>query len=370
MGVDASQLEKYGLSLHARFKAGKLNKITDVPGVKVGQVTLNDPARNLHTGVTAIIPAQGNVFQDKLLASGQVLNGFGKTTGLVQVQELGTLETPVLLTNTFAVGTCWNALTRYMLARNPDIGIKTGTVNPVVMECNDGDLNDIRAAAVTEADALAALRAAESGPADFAEGAVGAGTGMCCLGFKGGIGSASRVLSLGQADYHLGVLVSSNFGVLGNLRIGDRFVGEETKEAVIARAKAEHNPRYARYWQQKDQGSIVMVIACDLPLSSRQLGRLARRAAVGLARTGSYIGDGSGDIALAFSTASRISHYAKDPVSIAALPDSQLDDVFAAGAEAVEEAVISALLHAQTLAGIRGNTVYALRDFLTEQLQD
>lgn len=344
------------LFLPRAYQTGEKNDITDVPGVKVGQVTLRNGGVN--TGVTAILPGS-DIFKQKMLASGQVINGFGKTTGLVQINELGTLETPILMTNTLAVGTCWTTLTRYMLDRNPEIGLTTGTVNPVVMECNDGDLNDIRSLPVKESDALTAL--AEGNP-PLLEGNVGAGTGMRCLGFKGGIGSASRLLDLAGKKYQLASLVCANFGAFGKLRAGGRLLGQELKAAVLARAKAENNQLYDRY--QKDQGSIVMVIATDLPLSSRQLGRLARRSAVGLARTGSYIGDGSGDIALAFSTAQRVSHFAKEAESLSFLPDSQLDPVFEAGAETIEEAVLSALVHAETLTGFKGRTVYGLRDFL------
>lgn len=346
------------LDLPRRYQVGVKNKITDVPGVKVGQVTLKKG--DINTGVTAIIPAE-RLFKEKLLASGQVINGFGKTTGLVQVAELGTLETPILMTNTLAVGTCWTALTRYMLERNPEIGLTTGTVNPVVMECNDGDLNAIRQMAVTEKDALEALAIAEKGE-DFSEGNYGAGTGMRCLGFKGGIGSASRQVLYQGKKYQIGALVCTNFGAFGRLRAGNRLLGEELRENVLARAKREGNQLYDRY--QKDQGSIVMVLATDLPLSSRQLGRLARRSAVGLGRTGSYIGDGSGDIALAFSTAQKVSHDAKSIQTFAFMPDSQLDPVFEAGIETIEESVLSALVHAETLTGFQGRTVYGLRDFL------
>lgn len=346
------------LFLPRAYQTGEKNDITDVPGIKVGQVTLRKGGVN--TGVTAILPGS-DIFKQKMLASGQVINGFGKTTGLVQINELGTLETPILMTNTLAVGTCWTALTRYMLDRNPEIGLTTGTVNPVVMECNDGDLNDIRSLPVKESDALTALALAE-GNLPLLEGNVGAGTGMRCLGFKGGIGSASRLLELGGKKYHVASLVCANFGAFGKLRAGSRLLGQELKDAVLALAKAENNQLYARY--QKDQGSIVMVIATDLPLSSRQLGRLARRSAVGLARTGSYIGDGSGDIALAFSTAQRVSHFAKEAESFSFLPDSQLDPVFEAGTETIEEAVLSALVHAETLTGFQGRRVYGLGVFL------
>lgn len=358
MGVE----DKWHFNLQRRYPIGELNKITDVPGVKVAHTTVRQGDAN--TGVTAIIPVAGNLFKQKLLAGDKVLNGFGKTTGLVQIDELGTLETPILMTNTFAVGTCLNALIDYSLKDNPEIGITTGTVNPVVMECNDGDLNDIRTRNVTEKDALQALAAAETASPNFVEGGVGAGTGMTCMGFKGGIGSASRVVKIAGQTYHLGCLLNSNFGFFGNLRAGDFLIGEALRSAVLDRAKRENNPKYTRYLPAKDKGSVVMVIATDAPLSSRQLRRLSTRTSMGLARTGSYSGDGSGDIAVAFSTANRIDHNAAAPFRVKVLPDALLDDLFQATVETVEESVLSSLVHATTTTGVRGNTFYSLADFL------
>lgn len=353
---------KSNFDLHRHFQTGKLNKITDVPGVKVGHTTLNFD--DINTGVTAIIPASGNLFKEKVIAGCKVLNGFGKTTGLVQVKELGTLETPILMTNTFSVGTCYQALVKYMLKDNEDIGVTTGTVNPLVMECNDGDLNNIQKMAISEEDATLALERAEKGDPNFTEGAVGAGRGMRCLGFKGGIGSASRTVKVGEDEYHVGALVNSNFGSFGALRIGDRFLGEEIKDAVLQRAVSENNELYTRFLDKKDKGSIVMVIATDAPLSSRQLSRMCARSSMGLARTGSYSGDGSGDIALAFSTANRIDHYAESSYSIRVMPDSKMDVFFEATVEVIEESVISSLLHAKTITGLKNHTVYGLSDFL------
>lgn len=210
---------------------------------------------NNRTGVTAILPHGGNLFLDKPLAACAVLNGFGKSVGLVQVSELGTLETPILLTNTFSVGTCANALIRRAFRQNPEIGRTTSTVNPVVMECNDGYLSDIQAMAISEADAEAAI---DSAVEDFAVGAVGAGTGMSCFGLKGGIGSSSRLVRLDGTDFRLGVLVLANFGRAGDLRLPDgRRIGAGTRAP-------EH-------------GSCIIVIATDIPLDARQLGRVAPR---------------------------------------------------------------------------------------------
>ena len=329
-----------------RGTPGARNLITDVPGVKVGHVTIRDGA-DINTGVTAILPHEGNLFQEKVMASSCVINGFGKTMGLVQVEELGTIETPIIMTNTLSIGTAATALIKYMLQQNEDIGVKTGTVNPLVCECNDGTLNDIRGLHVKEEHVFEALANCSE---DFAEGVVGSGTGMCCLGLKGGIGSASRIVKLDGTEYTVGALVMSNFGGAGRLLIEGRHMGQEIKDKLEA---------------QQDKGSIIMLIATDIPLSERQLKRVARRAAVGLARTGSYYGNGSGDIAIAFTTANRVPHYSKNAVmDMKMLADSKIDPVFDMAAEAVEEAIISALYHAETTTGRAGKVKYGLRDFL------
>lgn len=329
-----------------RGTPGKRNLITDVPSVKVGHVTIRDGA-DINTGVTAILPHEGNLFQEKVMASSCVINGFGKTMGLVQVEELGTIETPIIMTNTLSIGTAATALIKYMLQQNEDIGVKTGTVNPLVCECNDGTLNDIRGLHVKEEHVFEAL--ANCGE-DFEEGVVGSGTGMCCLGLKGGIGSASRVVKLDDKEYTVGALVMSNFGGAGRLLIEGRHMGQEIKDKLEA---------------QQDKGSIIMLIATDIPLTERQLKRVARRAGVGLARTGSYYGNGSGDIAIAFTTANRIPHYSKTAImDMKMIADSKIDPVFDMAAEAVEEAIISSLYHAETTTGRAGKVKYGLRDFL------
>ena len=329
-----------------RGTPGQRNLITDVPGVKVGHVTIRDGA-DVNTGVTAILPHEGNMFQEKVMASSCVINGFGKTMGLVQVEELGTIETPIIMTNTLSIGTAANALIKYMLQQNEDIGVKTGTVNPLVCECNDGVLNDIRGLHVKEEHVFEALANCSE---EFEEGVVGSGTGMCCLGLKGGIGSASRIVKLDDKEYTVGALVMSNFGGAGRLLIEGRHMGQEIKDKLEA---------------QQDKGSIIMLIATDIPLTERQLKRVARRAGVGLARTGSYYGNGSGDIAIAFTTANRVPHYSKTAVmDIKMISDNKIDPVFDMAAEAVEEAIISSLYHAQTTTGRAGKVKYGLRDFL------
>lgn len=329
-----------------RGTPGQRNLITDVPGVKVGHVTIRDGA-DVNTGVTAILPHEGNLFQEKVMASSCVINGFGKTMGLVQVEELGTIETPIIMTNTLSIGTAANALIKYMLQQNEDIGVKTGTVNPLVCECNDGVLNDIRGLHVKEEHVFEALANCSE---EFEEGVVGSGTGMCCLGLKGGIGSASRIVKLDDKEYTVGALVMSNFGGAGRLLIEGRHMGQEIKDKLEA---------------QQDKGSIIMLIATDIPLTERQLKRVARRAGVGLARTGSYYGNGSGDIAIAFTTANRVPHYSKTAVmDIKMISDNKIDPVFDMAAEAVEEAIISSLYHAETTTGRAGKVKYGLRDFL------
>ena len=255
-----------GLDLHSKWPSGKRNLITDIPGVKVGHATLK--SGEIHTGVTAVLPHGGNLFQEKDMAGSAVINGFGKSLGLVQIQELGTIETPILMTNTLSVGTAAEALVKYMLKDNPDIGISTGTVNCVVTECNDGNLNDIRGLHVKEAHVLEAI---ENASEDFEEGAVGGGTGMVCLGLKGGIGSASRIIQADGKDYTVGAIVMSNFGSPGNLVIGGDHIGARIKEKLDQTEK-------------KDKGSIIMIIGTDAPLTERQLNRLSRRSALALGR--------------------------------------------------------------------------------------
>lgn len=334
-----------GLNLYEKYKKGSKNLITDVKGIKVGNTTIQNGDAN--TGVTVIFPHEGNIFQDKVMAGVSVLNGFGKSMGLLQIEELGTIETPIVMTNTLSIGTAATALTKYMLEQNKDIGTTTGTVNCIVTECNDGSLNDIRGLHVTEEDVFNALNS----PSDvFEEGAVGSGTGMCCLGFKGGLGSSSRVLYIDDKEYTIGAMVMSNFGASGNLTIGGDHIGRRIKEAQD---------------EKRDQGSIIIIIATDIPLSERQLKRVAKRAPIALARTGSYMGNGSGDIAIAFTTSNRVPHYSnKDIIDIKMFYDGNIDKVFEASVEAVEEAVISSLYHAKTTVGFNSKEVKGLRDFL------
>ena len=318
---------------------GPLNALSDVPGVTVGHATRRDG--DARTGVTVIRPHGGDLFREKLPAATHVFNGFGKSVGLMQVDELGQIETPIALTNTFSVGTVATALIRRAIAANPEIGRRTGTVNPVVLECNDGHLNDIQGFHVNEADVAAALADAR---VDIARGAVGAGTGMSAFGLKGGIGTASRRLDLDGRTFHLGALVLANFGRRPDFRLDGRPVPD-------AHAAPD----------APDRGSVIVVLGTDVPLEHRQLARVARRAVVGLVRVGSYLGHGSGDIALAFSTADHIAHdERRDLLPRHALNESRSDLMFRACAEAVEDAVIDALWSAEATTGRDGHRREAL----------
>lgn len=324
---------------------GPLNAITDVAGVRVGHFSLHKG--DLLTGFTAVLPHEGDLFREKLRAGADVINGFGKSAGLVQLSELGQIETPILLGNTLSVGTGFNALVSRALAANADIGRQTGTVNPLVLECNDGYLSDIRARALSEADAGAALDAAAGGL--VTEGAVGAGSGMSAFGFKGGIGTASRRIVLDGAEFTLGVLVLANFGNAGDLVLPD---GRRPVPPAAGHGVPE-------------RGSVIIVLATDIPLESRQLGRVARRCGAGLARLGAFWGNGSGDIAVAFSTAGRIAHHeTSDLLPMTMLNENRIDLPFRAAAEATQEAVLNAMLAAPAVTGRDGHWRPSLADVL------
>jgi len=340
-----SSARSHGL-LCGDMQPGPNNTITDVAGLTVGHRTVING--DLRTGFTAIVPHQGNIFLEKLPAAVDVINGFGKSAGIVQVEELGTLETPILLTNTFGVGTGIDALVRRELSINPEIDRALGTVNPVVMECNDGYLSDINALALTEADAFAALQAAST---TFEQGSVGAGTGISAFGFKGGIGSSSRVIQLAGKTFTLGTLVQANFG-----RVGDLILPDGRKP----------DPKDAR--STEERGSVIIVIATDLPLESRQLKRVARRAAAGLGRLGAYYGNGSGDISFAFSTAQRLPHYSEsDFVARDVLQEDRIDLLFKAAAETTQEAVLNAMIASPAMRGYKGHARPSLADWLSTQ---
>ncbi len=341
------KISEYGYEI-GDIKKGKRNSITDVEGVKVGHVTIsNDKAK---TGVTAILPHGGNIFKEKVLGATNVINGFGKSLGLIQIDELGTIETPIILTNTLSVGTGHQALVKYMLRDNEDIGDTTGTVNPIVCECNDGLINDIRGLHVTEDHILEAL---ENCSLDFQEGSVGAGRGMVCYDFKGGIGSSSRLVNLGGKDYTIGVLVLTNFGSMEDFLLGGNPLGKSIKSRLDVEEVSE------------DKGSIIVILATDIPLSSRQLKRVIKRVYPGISRTGSYTGNGSGEVVIGFSTGNRINHYEDNPfVDIKIINEDKLNQVFKATVYATEEAILNSLVCSDTSLDRKGKRIFSLREFL------
>lgn len=328
------------------LKTGKYNAITDVAGVKVGHKTLIK-GDSVRTGVTAIIPHGGNVFQEKLPAAVYVGNGFGKSMGLSQIKELGNLETPILLTNTLNAPIVANAVLDYMLALPGNENVRS--INAMVGETNDGGLNDIRGRHVKAEDVLQALKDAQSGP--VAEGCVGAGTGTIALGFKGGIGTASRVLPTSKGGYTVGVLVQSNFG--GVLQVNGAPVGRELSNFYMMGKPKPY----------KVDGSCMIIIATDAPLSDRNLERLAKRSYIAFGNVGAFSANGSGDYAIAFSTyaKNRISYDDKNKVrNIDDLNNDDMTPLFMAVWEATEEALLNSLFMATDTKGYKGKEAKAL----------
>ncbi len=327
------------------FAPGRLNAITDVAGVRVGQTTVVQ-GDNVRTGVTAILPHGGNVFTDRVPAALHVGNGFGKITGATQLHELGELETPLLLTCTLCVWKAADAMVDWMLGL-PGMG-NVRSINPVVAETNDGTLNDIRSRPITAEQVRAALASASDGP--VAEGSVGAGTGTVAFGWKGGIGTSSRLLPQSLGGWTVGVLVQTNFG--GVLQVLGAPVGKELGQYAFQRD--------AQSPGERGDGSCVMVIATDAPLSDRNLERLAARAIMGLARTGSSASNGSGDYALAFSTNEKVRRAANATrLTTEELANEQMSGLFEAAVEATEEAIYNSLFEATTTTG-NGHTVQAI----------
>ena len=321
------------------LKPGPLNAITDVPGVRVGQTTVKR-GQTIRTGVTTILPHTGNQFQQKSPAAIYIGNGFGKLTGYSQVEELGTLETPIVLTNTLSVPTAADAVIDYTLAQRGNEQVRS--VNPVIGETNDGFLNDIRGRHVTKQHVLDAIQQAKTGPVD--EGNVGAGTGTVCFGFKGGIGTASRKLPASLGGYTVGVLVQTNFG--GVLQIAGVPVGVELG-------------KYS--FKENLDGSCMMVVLTDAPLDARNLKRLAKRAFMGLAHTGGIASNGSGDYVIAVSTAYQIPHESRGTMdSTNVLRNDNISPLFLAAIEATEEAIINSLFAARTITGDQGHTIEQL----------
>lgn len=324
---------------------GKLNAITDVAGVKVGHTTLSEGS-SVRTGVTAILPHEGNVFHEKVPAAIYVGNGFGKLAGSTQVIELGNMETPIILTNTLGVSTAMDAVVEYTLNLKGNENVQS--VNAVVGETNDGYLNDIRGRHVKKQHVLDAINNAKAGAVQ--EGNVGAGTGTICFGFKGGIGTSSRVLHEKSGGYTIGVLVQSNFG--GVLQMDGVPVGEELKQFYLSDQLMD-----------KADGSCMIVVATDAPVDARNLERMAKRAIMGLAKTGGIGSNGSGDYVIAFSTNPqvRVKHDSKDKTeTINLLRNDAMSPLFMAVIEATEEAIINSLFAAEAMTGNEGHTIKAL----------
>jgi D-aminopeptidase len=333
---------------------GRYNAITDVPGVRVGQVTIirghgdlrvgEGPVR---TGVTAILPIR-NIFDQRVIGSGFILNGAGEVSGLTQLVEWGLMETPIILTNTLSVGTCSDAVVKYMVERHPGIGIEHDVIIPIVGECDDSWLNDIGGGHITDDHVYEALEKASDGP--VAEGNVGGGTGMVTCDFKGGIGTSSRRLPPHQGGYTIGVLVMSNFGKMGDLRLDGMPIGE-----IIA-SRFE-----GRRLRDSTAGSIIVVVATNAPFSAHQVARLCKRSALGIGRVGSFAEHGSGEIIVGFSTANTIPRQTNKMLyRMKLLLDSAIDPLYRAVEEATEEAILNSIFMADTLDGHSGNVAYAL----------
>ena len=338
------------------YATGKHNAITDVRGVQVGHTTLvrgkGGPSRAgtgpVRTGVTAILPRSGNVYDQKAMAGGFVLNGAGELSGLTQIMEWGIIETPILLTNTLSVGTCSAAAVEYMVAAYPSIGREADVIIPVVGECDDSWLNDIAGGHVHANHVHDAIESARSGPVE--EGNVGGGTGMMTCGFKGGIGTASRRLPQELGSYTIGVLVMSNFGNREDLRVDGIPIGR-----MLA-------PRYAHIEERRSSyGSIIAVVATDAPLISHQLSRLSKRVALGIGRAGSFAAHNSGEIVVAFSSANSVPRQPQRPVyRLHVLHDGRIDPLYQAAVEATEEAILNALCMATDMDGVDGHFAPAL----------
>jgi D-aminopeptidase len=338
------RLREFGIKIGI-MEPGKWNAITDVMGVKVGQVTLIE-GESVRTGTTAILPHDGNIYQEMIPGAMYVANGYGKLMGYTQVEELGLIETPIILTNTLSVPNAANGIITYTLALPGNE--RVGSVNAVVGETNDGYLNDIRGRHVKEEHVIEAIKKAESGPVE--EGCVGAGAGTQCFGWKGGIGTSSRKLPESRGGYTVGVLVQTNFG--GILRINGYPVGVK-----LGRYS------FKRDVEIGDDGSCMIVCATDAPLGSRNLKRLAKRALLGIPRTGGYYSDGSGDYCIAFSAAKevRVVRDSEERTNkIEVLRNRHMSALFLAAAEAAEEAILNSMFKATSMEGFRGHKIKAL----------
>lgn len=325
---------------------GKYNKITDVKGVRVGHATIKNDQN--YTGVTVVLPSEKNVFTNKLEAAAYVLNGYGKSTGLVQIEELGLLEAPIALTNTLNVGKVLDGMLDYTIDISAQEDVLIRSINIPVLECNDSEINNITNRVIETEHVLKAIYEACE---DFEEGDVGGGTGMKCHGLKGGIGSASRIVNIGSKDFTVGVLVQTNHGRCDDFRIDGKKIGKKILEQMEASTLSE-------------KGSVIVVVATDIPMSSRQLKRILKRVDVGLIRNGSYTTHGSGEVFIAFSTANVHPINESEFYSRTYLNDDYIDPVFKAVGEATEEAVINAMLNAEGATTLTGHIVHGLSEYL------
>lgn len=348
-----NRLRDHGVEIGV-LQPGQFNAITDVPGVQVGHTTIIQGS-DIRTGVTSILPHSGNIFQQKVPAAIYVGNGFGKLAGYTQVKELGNLETPIILTNTLSVPTAVNAVIGYTLNQPENENVRS--VNAVVGETNDGYLNDIRGRHITKEHVLESINNAETGPVK--EGSVGAGTGTICFGFKGGIGTSSRVLPKKSGGYTVGVLVQTNFG--GVMQVAGVEVGK----------KLGH---YSNNFKYSPDGSCMMVVLTNAPLDSRNLERLAKRAMMGLSRTGGIASNGSGDYVIAVSTAEacRVPYQGENPIqSNPTLRNEAMTPLFLATIEATEEAILNSLFAGETIIGRDGHKIEALpKEKVMEMLKE
>ena len=337
------RIEDFGIHI-GTLPRGERNKITDVKGVRVGHSTIKN--EKYRTGCTVILPMKENIYTHKLVAAAFVHNGYGKTAGTIQVDELGTLETPIALTNTLNVGLVADALVEYTVERCRSEGGEARSVNPVVGECNDASMNTIADRPVKKEHVFEAIATATE---DFSEGDVGAGTGTGCYGFKGGIGSASRTVELNGETYTVGILVQSNYGSTQDLTINGQRIDEEILSEVNGVAC--------------DKGSIIVVLATDVPLSARQLRRVVKRCSIGIARLGSYIGHGSGEVFIGFSTANIVAPDS-EIMTIRCINEDIIDRVFRATGEATEEAILNSMVCAEGARELGGRMAHSLSEYL------
>lgn len=341
------RIRDYGIIV-GDLPTGTTNRITDVKGVKVGHCTIHNDTN--HTGVTVILPGEDNPFLHKYTAAAYVHNGFGKTIGIPQIKELGTLETPIALTNTLNVGKVSDALISYMIETVHQEGKEVYSINPVVGECNDSLINSIQKRAVTEENVRKAIQIAD---VLFEEGSVGAGTSTICYGLKGGIGSASRVITIDNHNYTIGVLVQSNFGSTRDFILNGKPIGKDIEEQL-------KKPQSS--YSQEDRGSIMTILATDLPVSDRQLYRIIRRCGVGIARTGAYTGHGSGEIMIGFTTANR--HSDDHIQSFSCIHEDLINHAFKACAEAVHEAILNSMITTEPAHTTDGRIIHSLKEFI------